>query len=622
MRPYIIDKNFDLQRLVDANGNPVFDSASLAVYVQDPAPSIPDGFGLGVLIDAISCAVKTELNGMDELTLTYPIIGQNYEHLQLRNIIVAGTAGRGNQPYRIYRITKPLNGVVTVYARHLVYDLAGIVVKPYTAQTVQDALAGLVNNAMTLNPFSFVTGRTTNARFTVPVPTSVWSLLGGTEGSLLDVYGGEYLWEGYTVSLYNRVGADRGVSVRYGVNMTDLEQDASCADCYTGVVAYWQKEDDVVYAPVVSAAGSYGYVKILSVDMSSKFDDKPTAAQLTTAAEQYIVDNEIGIPRVSWKVEFVPLSMTEEYKAIAPLTEVGLGDTVTVFFERMGVDATARARCIEWDSLRDRYISVELGSVRENIADTIATQAQEIKNAPTRAEVASLSSLIAAGIMGAKGGSVRFLDTDNDGEPDTLYIADNPEPALAQKVWRFNYEGWAASANGYDGPFTMGATLEGGLIADFITAGTMSANRIRGGTMGVGGYNNEAAKIDLYDEDGVFFGRLSGTGLWMSDNATTATRTNKTLFAVQDYANGDYLPVAIMRRTLMSDGTPRGALQLYIMNADRTDRTLGATITGDGAAVLRKNLLVGDLYVQDGNLTDGTGKITCKELWVNGRQIT
>lgn len=625
MRPYIIDKNFDLQRLKDASGNPVFDSASLAVYVQDPAPTIPDGFGLGVLIDAISCAVKTELNGMDELTLTYPIIGQNFEHLQLRNIIVAGTAGRGNQPYRIYRITKPLNGVVTVYARHLVYDLAGIVVEPFSANGIQAALAGIKNHAMTNCPFTFTSGRTTDSRFAVQVPTAAWSLMGGTRGSLLDVYGGEYSWDGHTIRLENHIGTNNGVSVRYGVNMTDLEQDARCDSCYTGVVAYWKKEDSVIHSPVVAAVGTYGYVKILPVDMSDRWEDMPTKDQLIAAAEAYIVNNQIGVPTVSWRVSFVQLGQTEEYKDIAALEHVSLGDTVGVHFAKLGVDATARVNSIEWDVLLERYATVNLGSIKSNIADTIATQARELEQTPTREEVASLSSIIAAGIMGAKGGSVRFLDTDNDGEPDTLYIADNPEPTLAQKVWRFDYKGWAASSNGYDGPFVMGATLEGGLIADFITAGTLSASRVRGGIFSVGGYNDESAVIDLYDENGVYFGKLSRNGLWMTDNATTATRTNKSMFAIQDYADGAYMPIAVMRRSVQGYGQklPFGYIGLSAIKDGAL--ATGVVLQGDGVVAV-----VGDMVVSQppsGSVLQGSGtisahKIQADELYVNGRQIT
>lgn len=73
---------------------------------------------------------------------------------------------------------------------------------------------------------------------------------------------------------------------------------------------------------------------------------------------------------------------------------------------------------------------------------------------------------------------MRLLDTNNDGTPDTLYIADDPDPTKARKVWRFNYEGWGASENGYNGPFTMGATLEDGFIANFIKTGTLDAELV------------------------------------------------------------------------------------------------------------------------------------------------
>ena len=105
---------------------------------------------------------------------------------------------------------------------------------------------------------------------------------------------------------------------------------------------------------------------------------------------------------------------------------------------------------------------------------TLSDQQQEIQKRPTSSAVENIASQITAAILGAKGGAVRLLDTNNDGVPDTLYIADNPDPAQAQKVWRFNYEGWGASKTGYNGPFTIAAGIEDGLYADFITAGTLN----------------------------------------------------------------------------------------------------------------------------------------------------
>ena len=129
--------------------------------------------------------------------------------------------------------------------------------------------------------------------------------------------------------------------------------------------------------------------------------------------------------------------------------------------------------------LQERYNRVEIGDAQTNIADTIVDQGQQIKEKPSSGQVEQIANSITNAILGAKGGAVRMLDTDGDGTPDTLYIADNPDPAKAKKVWRFNYEGWGASSNGYNGPFPVAASISDGLYADFITAGTLNAALVK-----------------------------------------------------------------------------------------------------------------------------------------------
>lgn len=622
MKPYLISKNFDLQRLYDSAEKAVFDSNNLAMYVQNPNPSIPANNGIGVLADAISCVVTHQLNGEDEMQMTYPITGQLFDAIEPRAVIVADVERtRGNQPYRIYRITKPINGKVTIYARHLAYDLQGIVVEPFTASTIQAALAGLKTHAMTLNPFTFSSTRTTASTFRVNVPTSVWDLMGGQQGSLLDVYGGEYTFDGYNITLENRVGADNGVSVRYGVNMTDLTQDENIASCYTGVVAYWSNEEDgVVYSPVVSVAGTYGYVKILSVDMSDKWEEKPTVAQLKSAAATYITANEIGVPKVSWTVGFVPLDTTEEYKDLAVLERVSIGDTVTVKFERLGVDASARVNKIVWDVLRDRYDSVSLGSVKANIADTIAAQAREIANIPTKSEVKGLATQISTAltkaILGANGGTIRFLDTNDDGIEDTLYVADNEDPTQAVKVWRWNYEGWGASSNGYDGPFTMGATLDGGLMADFITAGVLNANLIKvisSGDVG-GGYGDCSTEFAGQSIEGTH--ESSDTTLWEIGSSVSDDGTN--IFAtggINIYAKGVGID---SNKPAISIGGLNGGFRIQLQDPY-------AGYDGYVGILFHPDLGL-RIVMNDGNenvfSADESGIVRCKSLYVNGQPVT
>lgn len=444
--------------------------------------SFPAGVdnGLGVLADAMSCKVTQELNGQYELELHYPVEGVHYGEVALRSILRATVGPDGKlQPFRVYRIVPGMNGTAAIYARHIAYDLGGYVVSPFTAADAPSAVAAIKSHAMpTSFPFALTTDKTTVAAMAVTVPSSAWGLLGGQKGSLLDVYGGEYEFDEWAVRLLTRRGADRGVSVRYGKNLTDLTQDASCANCYTGVVPYWRGNNVTVTAAPVYAEGDFGYTRLMPLDLSSSFEQQPTQAQLQAAAASYIKQNRIGVPAVSWDVKLALLAQSSGYEDVAFLEQIYLGDTVGVYFHRLGVDAKARVNKIVWDCLLDRYDSVTLGSVKANIAATIAGQQKEIDAKPSVSLVEQISSSLAAALLGANGGSVRLLDTNGDGEPDELYIADDPDPTKAKKVWRFNYEGWAASSTGYNGPYTMGATIAGGIQAWMITAANLVAGTI------------------------------------------------------------------------------------------------------------------------------------------------
>lgn len=445
--------------------------------------SFPAGVdnGLGVLADAMSCKVTQELNGQYELELRYPVGGIHYKEIALRSILRATVGPDGKlQPFRVYRIVPGMSGgTAAIYARHIAYDLGGYVVSPFTAADAPSAVAAIKSHAMPTDfPFALTTDKTTVAAMAVTIPSSAWGLLGGQQGSLLDVYGGEYEFDEWAVRLLTRRGADRGVSVRYGKNLTDLTQDASCANCYTGAVPYWRGSGITVTAAPVYAEGDFGYTRLMPLDLSSSFEQQPTQEQLQAAAASYIKRNQIGVPAVSWDVKLALLAQSSGYEDVAFLEQIYLGDTVGVYFHRLGVDAKARVNKIVWDCLLERYDSVALGSVKANIAATIAGQQKEIDAKPSASLVEKVSASLTAALLGANGGSVRMLDTNGDGEPDELYIADDPDPTKAKKVWRFNYEGWAASSTGYNGPYTMGATIAGGIQAWMITAANLVAGTI------------------------------------------------------------------------------------------------------------------------------------------------
>lgn len=447
--------------------------------------------GLGALTDAISCTVEEERNGAYELEMEYPVSGVHYNEIKTRCIIFTiPSPYRLPQPFRIYRIKKPMSGIVTIYAQHISYDLSGIPLNPFTASSSGETMTKLQTQAAVSSPFRFFTDKNVVADFSVSVPSSTRSVLGGQEGSVLDVYRGEYEWDGFDVWLHTNRGQDNGVTIRYGKNLVEAEQDRDDSNVRTGIMPYWVAENGSIIQsepPIISASGDHNFDYVVPVDFSSSFENQPTPEQLAERGKTYVESNKISTPKINITANFVRLEQYELYAGLALLEKCDLCDTITIQYEELGIDAKAQIIKIKTDCLQEKYISVEIGEARSTISDTIANQGQEIQDKPSMDEIESVVSQVAgqatATIIGAKGGNVRLLDTNEDGQPDTLYIADHPDPSQAKKVWRFNYEGWGASENGYNGPFSVAATLEEGFYADFITAGILTANLIRTGIL-------------------------------------------------------------------------------------------------------------------------------------------
>lgn len=440
--------------------------------------------GIGKLIDAGSCVVTEERNGSYELEMTYPITGHLYDEIKQRSIIFAKPSpAQSEQPFRVYRITKPLNKVVTIYAAHISYDLSGIPVKNFTSQSVQAALTALTTSSVISNPFTFWSDKTNSGVMEIETPTPCRTIL----SNILDVYGGEYEFDKYTVKLHSLRGFDNGVSIKYGKNLTDLEQDENCSNVYTGVLPYWTGNETTISGSVVNAPGTYDFTRILPVDFTRDFEEQPSTTQLANAATNYISANNIGIPEVNLTVSFVHLNQTEEYKNLGIFERVELGDSIKVEFAAMGVSSTARCVKTVYNTLLERYDNVELGEVKKGLADTISSQTSSIIDISKNSGVSSAvkAAIIAAteAITGQQGGSVILHDTRGGNKPNELLFLDNDDISQAQKVWRFNLSGFGYSSNGYEGPYTTAITRDGSIVADFITTGSMDAARITAGIL-------------------------------------------------------------------------------------------------------------------------------------------
>ncbi len=437
--------------------------------------------GLGILSDAVSCTITEERNGAFELQMQYPVTGIHFGEIALRSLILAKPNPVDEaQPFRIFRITRPLNGIVTVYAQHISYDLSGVPVAPFTAANAADALGKLKTNAASGCPFSFWTDKSTSAAMTVSKPSSIRSLLGGSEGSALDLYGGEYRWDRFTVRLYGQRGADRGASIRYGKNLTDIKQEENCANVYTGVYPYWLGQDGtLVQLPekILDAPGSYDFTRVLPLDLSAEWQEQPTEEQLRARAQSYIQANDIGTPKVSLDVSFVQLEQTEEYRDLALLERVELCDTVSVVFPAMGVSATAKVITTVYDVLLERFTKVSIGDARSTLADTLVQQQRAIEQAPTRTAMQQAIDHQTQLITGNRGGHAIMHDSDGDTFPDELLFTDDLDLRKALKLLRINKSGIGFSQSGYNGPYTTAWTLDGVFNASFITTGTLDASK-------------------------------------------------------------------------------------------------------------------------------------------------
>lgn len=441
-----------------------------------------DHNGIGILSACVSCEVTEEANGIFELAMTYPMDGVHFAEIGDRAIIKAkADQFREPQLFRVYAISKPMNGIVTVLAEHISYDLSGIPVKPFSAPAVASALSMLKENAIVDCSFDFWTDKATTGNFKVSAPASIRSRLGGVAGSILDVYGGEYEFDNFTVKLHNSRGMNRGVSIRYGKNLTDIQQDRNCSSVATGVYPYWIDSDgnNLVELPerIVKAPGTYNFVKIRTLDLSSEFETQPTVEQLRAKAESYVKSNNIGVPSVSLTVSFAQLEQSEEYKHLKLLERVSLFDTVNVEFPALGVSATAKAVKMVYDVLADRVKSVTLGSVCANIADTIATQQQEIQQTPTKSDLKRAQEAATDWLTNGKGYKVERRD-DLGRVIDTLYM-DTPDIETAVNIMRVGQSGIGFSHNGVNGPFLSAWTIDGSFVADWITAGTLNAALVK-----------------------------------------------------------------------------------------------------------------------------------------------
>lgn len=349
--------------------------------LYDASEELYTSHGLGELAEATSCEVVEEANEAYTLTLQLPVTARHYKDLARRCQILARPNPTDRpQPFRISRVTKPLRGAVTVFARHRSYDLTGVVIGPLAANSAAEAVAQINARALTQNAFTFSTNLTASGALTTTVPTSARALLGPVDrdGTLLRVYGGDLRFDRRTVQLLAQRGADRGFEIAYGVNMTELRADEDSGEVYAGILPYWTDGETTVQGEVQSVPASTGLTAIQPVDLSAEFSSRPTVAQLNAHGAAWLDRNKPYLPRDSYQVSFVPPGS----RGLHTLEQLNLFDEVTVRYDRLGVRVKKTVVKTTYDVLRERYRSVELGERRQYVSDLLAAPITSQRLAP------------------------------------------------------------------------------------------------------------------------------------------------------------------------------------------------------------------------------------------------
>lgn len=551
--------------------------------------------GIGRLSDVVSCEATEERNGIFECEFVYPVNGKYYSEItEGRLIYCTHDEHRDPQPFEIYKRSATIDGLVTFNAHHISYRLSNIIVTPFDAgdTSVGIALTYLEANAIGGCPFTLRTTKATSGKFAVNVPDSIRARLGGVEGSILDVFGGgEYKFDKFTVTLYEARGVDNGVSIRYGKNLTDIKAERSIEGRYTGVVPYWANdagervmlpelyiladamptnsalwtdENDTIIRDGNGNALEFDYfdISLAPMDLSEEWDEAPTVAQLREKAQSKLASSKAWETEENIEIDFVALWNTPEYEDYAALQRVGLCDTVSVYYPAFEVEQKKKVIKTVYDTLLDRYKSIELGMPQASFADvvrerTVSLLPNYVRQSGLQAAIDHASQLIQGGL----GGYV-VMKTNANGQPEEILIMDTDDINTAVNVIRMNKNGIGFSTTGYGGTYRTAWTIDGHFVADFIDTGTLDGSHIRAGSI-------SANKISTNSLSAISANLGTITAGWLrSGDGSSEWNLNTGYFET----TGDNGAVRIYDGQLYtsSDGAYRGVLRPFYWNNDRT----------------------------------------------------
>lgn len=518
---------------------------------------VTDKTCIGRLPEAISCRCKEVLWGENVATIVIPRTAKHFDDLHEGGIIKLKKDDQlGLQLYRIAKIGRVLsNGNVTISCEHISYDQKKIPVLPFKGVGVQNAVSEMQLHVMGSYPFKLYTDMTNNySQIQYLVPTNYRDILGGTEGSFRDIFSGpggicEMLCDNCDTYILNHRGQNTGVTIEYGKNLSELSHERDVSGNYDALLGYATTQDSKVVIGDLCVLTSSSEQKVLIVDLTDKLAEgqTPTKNVVNTLTQAYAAQNDIANPAVTIGVQFQPLRGTDQYELIKKLETINLGDYVNVRVTSLGVDTLAEVIEVEYDTLEENYVSMVLGNHIRSLSATISRNATktDVTNS-----IASYNRTINQEEV--------FNRLTNNGAEEGLFFE--------------------------DGHLYINLT--------YAKAGTIVADMIKGGTLKLGGTDNQNGILYVYNSGGTLIGRITNNGLGVDD------------------ASG-------YRRVVVANGQ----MQFYLKSGSSwvtSGYVTGQTVNGDVELCSNRN---GSVYIQNmkANLTANSQAIlTTAGLAVTG----
>ena len=501
-----------------------------------------DNNGIGILRDTLNCEVSETLNGELVLDLEYPIKSKYVDFIKNENIIKCDAGFDEEQLFRIKNV-KPNLETISVYAEHITYDLIDNFIEDIFPQNLNGAacLDWILSHTLYEHNFKAFSNivKNSSARYVRKNPMEV--ILGDADNSFVNLWGGELERNNFILNMLTKRGSNKGYKIKYRKNLTGLDFTIDNSDIVTKIMPQGYNglflPEKYVDSPIIN---SYPHPKVKIVEYSNvklkeKEDDEEGFETEEEAYEELrrlsnleYSQNNIDKPSVNLKVDFLDLSKTTEYQNYTFLEKVLMGDTVSVELDYTQVEV--RVIKTTYDSLLHRYTKLELGEFKSNyIEDSNKNISTAVKKETEEIEMSILGQAKSSAtdlIKKATNGYVVLRPAES---PTEILIMDTNDVNTAEKIWRWNMNGFAYSKNGINGPYETAIMMDGSIVADFITTGILNANLITAGTMSLerlfgdvltlGGNNNTSGRIEIKDEDGDIMAILNNEGLTLSNGA-------------------------------------------------------------------------------------------------------